>query len=286
MFQLTTVDPYTQDVKNVPENDFFGKPAFMSVSGQLEGETLALGRGEIYTFGPIFRADPSETPRHVAEFWMVEPEMAFYDFDDLLVLIEEFMKAITAEVQQKCSSEIAFLKKSTDTDLNGRMEAIRTRAFARITFEEAYHELMKVADRFTIAPDMVSDLATEHEKYLTHDLFGGPVFITDYPASFKPFYMKVNDGGKTVRAVDLLIPEMGEIVGGSQREERLDVLESRAREMGLDLKTYDWYLQTRRWGTAPHSGFGLGFDRMVSYLTGMKNLRDVLPYPRCKGQMY
>ena len=286
MFRLTTLDPMADNSKRTYKDDFFNTPAFMTVSGQLEGETAALGQGEIYTFGPTFRADPSETPRHVAEFWMIEPEMAFYDFDDLLELIEAFLKSVTAHVKESCPDEIAFLEKSSGVDLGERYSAILDQDFARITFSKAYEKLTEVADRFEIAPDMVSDLATEHEKYLTHELFKKPVFVTDYPASFKPFYMKVNDGGDTVAAVDLLAPGIGEIVGGSQREERYDELLRRAKEQGLDMDTYEWYLQTRKWGTAPHSGFGLGFDRMVFYLTGMKNLRDVLPYPRCKGQMY
>lgn len=286
MFRLTTMDPFADNSKLSPKDDFFSKPAFMTVSGQLEGETAALGQGEIYTFGPTFRADPSETPRHVAEFWMIEPEMAFYDFDDLLELIEAFLKSITSYVKETCSDEIAFLEKSSGVDLSERLSTILDHTFARISFKEAYEKLMEVADKFEIKPSMDSDLATEHEKYLTDELFKCPVFVTDYPASFKPFYMKLNDDGETVRAVDLLSPHVGEIVGGSQREERYDVLKERAEKQGLDMETYEWYLQTRRWGTAPHSGFGLGFDRTVYYLTGMKNLRDILPYPRCKGQMY
>jgi len=286
MFRLTTLDPFKDNSDLSYKDDFFSQPAFMTVSGQLEGETAALGQGEIYTFGPTFRADPSETPRHVAEFWMIEPEMAFYDFEDLLELMEAFLKDVTTYVKNECSDEIAFLQKSSGFDLEDRVSAIVDRKFSRITFKEAYEKLMEVADKFEIKPDLTSDLGTEHERYLTDEVFNGPVFVTDYPSSFKPFYMKLSEDGETVKAVDLLVPVVGEMVGGSQREEIFDVLKKRSIEQGLDLDTYDWYLQTRRWGSAPHSGFGLGFDRMMFYLTGMKNLRDILPYPRCKGQMY
>ncbi len=266
--------------------DFFRTAAFLSVSAQLEAEPLALALGKVYTFGPTFRADPSDTRTHAAEFWMIEPEMAFFDLDDNIALIERFMKHCARYVAERCESELSFFEKHYEPRLRERYGMLMDRPFARITYTEAIDRLASSGVSFEAPPRWGEDFSAEHQRYLAGEAFEGLVFVTDFPAAIKPFYMRVNDDGRTVAAVDLFAPDVGELVGGSQREERLDVLERRAREAGIDLETYRWYLELRRWGTAPHSGFGLGFDRLLMYLTGMENIRDVIPYPRTFGRMY
>ncbi len=266
-------------------HDYFGSPAFLTVSGQLHGEALALGLGEIYTFSPIFRADPSETARHTAEFWMVEPEMAFYDFEDLIALIEDFIRAITRRVKERCSAELAFFERFFEPELPARYQSLLEQPFERIDYTDAIDLLSKEAHRFEFPPKWGEDLATEHERFLTDEVFKRLVFVTNYPKSFKPFYMRLNDDDRTVACLDLLAPQVGELLTGSQREERLDVLEGRAQELGLHRPDYEWYLQTRRWGSAPHAGFGIGLERMHMALSGMKNIRDVLPFPRTRGSI-
>ena len=288
MFRVTTLDLSKvprKDGKVDCQADFFGQPAFLTVSGQLEAEAFALTHGEVYTFGPTFRADPSTTPRHAAEFWMIEPEIAFADIDDNLALIEDFMKEMVRTVREEAAPEMAFFDQRVERGLLDRLAAVADQPFARVPFAEAHEILMKARDRFEHAPSMDHDLFLEHERYLVDEVYGRPLFITDYPKAWKPFYMRVNDDGETVRGVDLLCPGVGEIVGGSQREERLDVLEARMLEMGVDPAEYAWYLETRRWGTAPHAGFGVGFERLIMFLTGMKNIRDVIPFPRSQGQL-
>lgn len=287
-FQVTKLD-----LKNIKEkedkidysNDFFKRKAYLTVSAQLEAEPLALAMGGVYTFGPTFRADPSDTRIHSAEFWMIEPEMAFYDLDDDIVLIQEFLKYITTYVRDNCQDELAFFTKFIEPDLESRYDQILNRDFERVTYTEALTILENNRNRFEIRPEWGKDFVMEHERFLAKDEFNGPVFITNYPASFKPFYMRLNDDGKTVACTDLLVPDVGEILTGSQREERLDILTDRAKKQGIDLENYKWYFETRLWGSAPHSGFGLGLERILMYLTGMQNIRDVLPFPRTAGNM-
>jgi asparaginyl-tRNA synthetase len=288
IFRVTTLDLSEvprKDGKVDCNADFFGQPAFLTVSGQLEAEAFALTHGEVYTFGPTFRADPSTTPRHAAEFWMIEPEIAFADIDDNLALIEDFVKEMVRTVLEEAAPEMDFFDKRVERGLKERLAKVREQPFTRITFAEAHELLMKVKDRFEHEPSMDHDLFLEHERYLVDEVYERPLFITDYPKAWKPFYMRVNDDGQTVRGVDLLCPGVGEIVGGSQREERLDVLAARMKETGVDTTEYEWYLQTRRWGSAPHAGFGVGFERLIMFLTGMKNIRDVIPFPRSQGQL-
>lgn len=288
-FQITTLPLDMLPVKDgavLYEKDYFRKKAFMTVSGQLEAEPFALSMGKVFTFGPTFRADPSDTRIHGAEFWMLEPEMAFFDLEDNLNLIESFVKFTVSYLQEKCPDEIAFFTKFFEKGLPDRYKALLNGSFARITYTMAIDILQSTERKFDSIPQWGDDLATEHERYLAEEHFGKPVFVTDYPASMKPFYMYVNDDGKTVAACDLLAPGVGELVGGSQREHRPDLLLRRAVEQGLDLETYRWYLELRRWGTAPHSGFGLGFERLLMYLTGMDNIRDVMPFPRTFGKMF
>lgn len=266
--------------------DFFRAPAFLSVSAQLEAEPLALALGKVYTFGPTFRADPSDTRTHAAEFWMIEPEMAFFDLDDNMNLIERFLKYCARYVAAHCPKELAFFQAHYEPGLSARYRTILENEFARITYGEAVTLLEQAASGFEKVPSWGEDFAAEHQRYLAGTVFDRPVFVRDFPASIKPFYMRVNDDGSTVAGVDLFAPVVGELVGGSQREERAEKLGARARETGMNLDTYRWYLELRRWGTAPHSGFGLGFDRLLMYLTGMENIRDVIPYPRTFGKMY
>ncbi len=265
--------------------DFFRREAYLTVSAQLEAEPLALALGGVYTFGPIFRAEPSDTRIHAAEFWMIEPEAAFCDLDDDIVLIEQFVKHLARTVRECCPEELDFLEKFVEPGLPARYSALLDGNFARITYTEAIDIIRdKAAGR--VAPmEWGQKPSAEQERFLAEDVFARPVFVTDYPASFKPFYMRVNDDGRTVACTDLLVPGVGEIVGGSQREERLDVLVARAAALGLDPETYGWYFDIRRWGTAPHAGFGLGFERMLMYLSGIRNIRDVLPFPRTFGSM-
>ncbi|MCK4504835.1 MAG: asparagine--tRNA ligase [Candidatus Aegiribacteria sp.] len=265
--------------------DYFKRQAFLTVSAQLEAEPLALAIGKVYTFGPTFRADPSDTRFHTAEFWMIEPEMAFFDLDDDIALIEKFIRYIASNLQERCPDEIAFLTRFYEKGLQDRYRMLIESYFARITYTDAMDLLKKSTDRFMTAPEWGMDIITEYEKFLTDEYFKSPVFVTDYPSEIKPFYMRLNDDGKTVACTDLLFPEVGEIVGGSQREERLDVLLKRAQEFDIDMDDYSWYFDLRKWGSAPHSGFGLGFERLLMYLTGIENIRDVIPFPRSKGKM-
>ncbi|PIE51674.1 asparagine--tRNA ligase [Candidatus Fermentibacteria bacterium] len=288
-FQLTTLQLDKLPMKDgavLYEKDYFKRKAFMTVSGQLEAEPFALSMGKVFTFGPTFRADPSDTRIHGAEFWMLEPEMAFFDLEDNLELIEKFVKFTVSYIEEKCPNEIEFFAKFFEKSLPERFRTLRESSFARITYTEAIEILNKSGEKFDSMPEWGDDLATEHERYLAEKHFRRPVFVINYPASMKPFYMYVNDDGKTVGACDLLAPGVGELVGGSQREHRLPLLMKRAEEQGLDTETYSWYMELRRWGSAPHSGFGLGFERLLMYLTGMENIRDVMPFPRTFGKMY
>ncbi len=287
-FQVTTLPLGSVPVKDGGvdyEADFFRRKAYLSVSAQLEAEPLALGLGSVYTFGPIFRADPSDTRVHAAEFWMIEPEMAFCDLDDDIALAEAFVKSLASGVREGCPDEVAFLGEFVEPGLADRYSTILDKPFARIPYDEAVAIVAREGAGRISSLAWGSALVAEHERFLADEVFGRPVFVTDYPASFKPFYMRLSDDGRTVACTDLLMPGVGELIGGSQREERLEVLMRRASAQGLDMETYQWYFDIRRWGTAPHSGFGLGFERMLMYLTGMKNIRDVLPYPRTFGSM-
>lgn len=287
MFRVTTLDP-----ENPPRNedgtidfsqDFFGKPTSLTVSGQLEGECMAMAFGKIYTFGPTFRAEKSYTPRHAAEFWMIEPEIAFADLNDDMDLAKDMIQYIIKYVMETCPQDIAFFNQFMDKGLIERLEHVANSDFARVTYTEAVELLEKNNDKFEYKVEWGCDLQTEHERYLTEQIFKKPVFVTDYPKEIKAFYMRLNDDGKTVAAVDLLVPGIGEIIGGSQREERLDLLTQRLHELGLKEEDYWWYLDLRRYGGAQHAGFGLGFERMVMYLTGIPNIRDVLLFPRTTG---
>ncbi len=287
MFRVTTLDPanppMTQDGKVDFSQDFFGKETNLTVSGQLEAECMALAFGKVYTFGPTFRAENSNTPRHAAEFWMIEPEIAFADLNDDMQLAQDMLQSVLAAVMKECPDELAFFNEFYDKGLLARLEHIVKSDFARVTYTEAIKLLEPVKDRFNYPVHWGSDLQTEHERYLTEEVFKAPVFVTDYPKEIKAFYMRLNDDGKTVAAMDCLVPGVGEIVGGSQREERLDVLENRIRELGLKMEDYNWYLDLRRYGGVKHAGFGLGFERLIMYMTGVSNIRDVIPFPRTTG---
>ena len=284
MFHVTTMD-----LKNIPHNedgtvdfrtDFYGKETNLTVSGQLEGELGALALGEIYTFGPTFRAENSNTPRHLSEFWMIEPEMAFYDLDDNMDLAEDFVKYLIRYALENCREDLEFLNNMIDKALLERLNFVLSNDFVRMTYTEAV-EILTASDRKWEYPvGWGRDLQAEHERYLVEEHFKRPVILTDYPRDIKAFYMKQNDDGKTVRAMDVLFPGIGEIIGGSQREENYEKLITRIREMKMPEKDLWWYLDTRRFGTAPHSGFGLGFERLILFVTGMSNIRDVIPFPR------
>ncbi|HMP03132.1 MAG TPA: asparagine--tRNA ligase [Gemmatales bacterium] len=263
--------------------DFFGKPAFLTVSGQLQAEALACALGRVYTFGPTFRAENSNTPRHLAEFWMIEPEMAFFDLEDNMTLAEAFIKRIIRDALEKCPEEMAFFHERVDPTLRPRLEAILGSDFRRVPYTEAVALLEKSGQSWEFPVGWGRDLQAEHERWLTEKHLGGPVILFDYPRTLKPFYMRVNEDGRTVRAMDVLVPGVGEIIGGSQREERYDVLAERMREQGLDPAAYGWYLDLRRYGTVPHSGFGLGLERVLLFLSGMANIRDVIAFPRTPG---
>ncbi len=287
MFRVTTLD-----LANVPKNpdgtvdysqDFFGKSANLTVSGQLNAENFAMAFGDVYTFGPTFRAENSNTQRHAAEFWMIEPEMAFCDLKGDMDVAEAMIKHIIRTVMEKCPDEINFFNSFVDKGLKERLEHVASSDFGRVSYTEAVELLKENNDKFDYKVEWGTDLQTEHERYLTEQIFKKPVFVTDYPKDIKAFYMRLNDDGKTVAACDCLVPGIGEIIGGSQREERLDVLENRIQELGMDPKDYWWYLDLRRYGGCKHAGFGLGFERMVMYLTGVGNIRDVLPHPRTVG---
>ena len=284
MFRLTTLD-----INNVPrtekgdidfKQDFFGKEANLTVSGQLNVETFATAFKNTYTFGPTFRAEKSNTPKHAAEFWMMEPEIAFADLDVNMDVIEEMIKYIVNYVRENAKEEMEFFNKFVDKDLFNRLDTLVNNKFDRITYTEAIEILKNSKQKFEYEVEWGIDLQTEHERYLAEEHFKKPVFVTDYPKDIKAFYMKLNKDGKTVRAVDLLAPGIGEIVGGSQREDDYDVLLGKIHEMGLKEEDYWWYLDLRKYGSVPHSGFGLGFDRMLMYITGMTNIRDVIPFPR------
>ena len=284
MFQVTTLDlnnvPKTEDGQVDYRQDFFGKPTNLTVSGQLNGETYAMAFRNIYTFGPTFRAENSNTTRHAAEFWMIEPEMAFADLQDNMDMAEKMIKYIINYVMENAPEEMAFFNQFVDKGLLERLEHVATSDFARVTYTEAVDILMKNNDHFDYKVSWGTDLQTEHERYLTEKVFKRPVFVTDYPKEIKAFYMKLNEDNKTVAAMDLLVPGIGEIIGGSQREDDLDKLVTRMDELGLNKDDYDFYLDLRRYGSVRHSGYGLGFERCVMYLTGMSNIRDVLPFPR------
>ncbi len=284
MFRVTTLDPakppLLSDGSVDYSQDFFGKQAFLTVSGQLAGETLATALSDIYTFGPTFRAENSNTTRHLAEFWMVEPEMAFYDLQDNMDLAEDFLKHLFRTVLAECSEDMAFFAQFIEKSAVETLEHIVASPFERVTYTEAIRLLETSGEAFDFPVSWGMDIQTEHERYLAEKRMKRPVIITDYPKDIKAFYMRMNDDGKTVRAMDVVVPRLGEIIGGSQREERLDVLEARMEEMGLAKETYWWYLDTRRFGSVPHAGFGLGFERTVQFVTGMGNIRDVILYPR------
>jgi asparaginyl-tRNA synthetase len=263
--------------------DFFERPTFLTVSGQLQVESFACSLGKVYTFGPTFRAENSNTARHLAEFWMVEPEMAFYDLDDNMTLAEAFIKRIIKDALERCAEDMQFFKERVDAAVLPRLQAILGSKFLRLPYTEAVEVLQKSGEKFEFPVQWGHDLQSEHERYLTEKKYQCPVILYDYPRTIKPFYMRVNDDGKTVRAMDVLVPGVGEIIGGSQREERLDVLEQRMREQKLDPAAYWWYLELRTYGTVPHAGFGLGLERTLLFLTGMGNIRDVIPFPRAPG---
>ena len=287
MFRVTTLDPEnpprTEDGKVDFSQDFFGKPANLTVSGQLNAENFAMAFGDVYTFGPTFRAENSNTQRHAAEFWMIEPEMAFCDLQGDMAVAEAMIKHIIRTVMEKCPQEMAFFNSFVDKGLIERLEHVASSDFGRVTYTEAVEILRKNNDKFDYKVEWGCDLQTEHERYLTEQVFRCPVFVTDYPKEIKAFYMRLNDDGKTVAATDCLVPGIGEIIGGSQREERLDILEARIKELGMRPEDYWWYCDLRRYGSCRHAGFGLGFERMVMYLTGISNIRDVLPHPRTVG---
>lgn len=284
MFRVSTLDP-----DDLPKDsngdidfskDFFGKETYLTVSGQLALETYCMAFGKVYTFGPTFRAENSNTARHAAEFWMIEPEIAFADLNDDMKLAEAMLKYIIQDVMEKAEADMNFFNQYVDKELFDRLLHVRDTAFERITYTEAINYLNKVSHEFQYPVSWGCDLQTEHERYLTEKYFKKPVFVTDYPKDIKAFYMRLNDDEKTVAAADLLVPGVGEIIGGSQREERADVLENRIHEMGLNLEDYWWYLDLRKYGGTKHAGFGLGFERALMYITGMQNIRDVIPFPR------
>lgn len=284
MFQVTTIDlenpPKTPSGEIDYSEDFFGKRTSLTVSGQLAVEPYCLAFGKVYTFGPTFRAENSNTTRHAAEFWMIEPEIAFADLNDDMKLAEDMIRYIISYVMEKCKDEMDFLNAFVDKGLYDRLNKVLNADFGCITYTEAIDLLKKSGQNFQYPVYWGCDLQTEHERYLTEQVMKKPVFVIDYPKEIKAFYMRVNDDNKTVAAMDLLVPGIGEIIGGSQREDRYDVLESRIKELGLKMEEYQWYLDMRRFGGARHAGFGLGFERMMMYITGMQNIRDVIPYPR------
>jgi asparaginyl-tRNA synthetase len=280
-FQVTTLD-LERLSGEAPDygQDFFGKPAYLTVSGQLEAEIYALALGNVYTFGPTFRAENSNTPRHLAEFWMVEPEMAFCDLNQDMAVAEEFLKYIFRYVLDHCEEDMQFFNRFIDDTVLDKLNHVIETPFARLTYTQAVDILQKTQRQFEYPVTWGSDLQAEHERYLTEEALKQPVIVSNYPKAIKPFYMRVNDDGNTVAAMDVLVPKIGEIIGGSQREERYEVLLERIKELGLPPENYWWYLELRKYGTAPHSGFGLGFERLIQFVTGMSNIRDVIPFPR------
>ena len=284
MFAVTSLDlkkvPLTENQSVDYSKDFFGKPTYLTVSGQLEAEIMATAFSNVYTFGPTFRAENSNTSRHLAEFWMVEPEMAFCDLEGDMDLAEAFLKYIFSYVLEKCPEDMQFFNDRIDNSVLTTAENIIQNEFERVTYTKAVELLLKSDRTFEYPVEWGLDLQSEHERFLAEELFKKPVIVADYPTQIKAFYMRLNEDEKTVRAMDILAPKIGEIIGGSQREERLDVLERRIQAQGLDVKDYWWYLDLRRYGTVPHAGFGLGFERLVQFMTGMSNIRDVIPFPR------
>ena len=284
MFNVTTLDianpPRTEDGKVDYSQDFFGKPCNLTVSGQLEGELGALSLGRIYTFGPTFRAENSNTPRHLAEFWMIEPEMAFYELQDNMELAEDFLKYLIRYALENCREDLEFMHKMWDKELIERLEFVLANDFVRLDYTEGIEILKASGRKFEFPCDWGCDLQSEHERYLVEEHFKRPVILINYPKEIKAFYMKQNEDGKTVRAMDVLFPKIGEIIGGSEREADYGKLSARVKELGMNEADIWWYLDTRRWGSAPHSGFGLGFERLLLFVTGMGNIRDVIPFPR------
>ncbi len=287
MFRVTTLDidnpPRDEQGHVKVSEDFFGKPANLTVSGQLNAEAFCMAFRNVYTFGPTFRAEKSNTPRHAAEFWMIEPEIAFADLNDDMALAEAMVRYVIADVMERCPEELDFLNSFVDKGLIDRLTHVRDSDFARVSYTEAIEILKNSGEHFEYGAYWGMDMQTEHERYLAEKHFGRPVCVYNYPKEIKAFYMKQNDDGKTVAAVDGLVPGIGELIGGSQREDRLDVLEARMDELGLDRASYWWYLELRKYGSTPHAGFGLGFERLIMYLTGVSNIRDVLPFPRTTG---
>ena len=290
MFQVTTLDidnpPRVKETGRVDfSQDFFGRPANLTVSGQLEAETYACALGSVYTFGPTFRAENSNTTRHLAEFWMIEPEVAFADLHDDADLAEDFLRHLICSVLAKCPEELKFFNDRIEKGLLDNLTRLSDATFTRITYTEAIKILEKAADKFEFKPSWGVDLQSEHERYLAEETFHGPVIVMDYPRDIKAFYMRLNDDQKTVAAMDVLLPNVGEIIGGSQREERYDVLRKKIEDLGMDMRYYEWYLDLRKYGGVKHAGFGMGFERILMYITGMQNIRDVLPFPRTTGSM-
>jgi len=280
MFAVTTLAGFNKDDTTAFTDDFFGKKAYLTVSGQLEAELFACALGKVYTFGPTFRAENSNTPRHAAEFWMIEPEVAFADLADNMDLGEEFVRTLVTHVMEHCAADLELFARFVDKELMTSLEVIAGETYVRLPYVEAVELLQKSGQPFEFPVTYGTDLQTEHERYLTEKYFQKPVIVYNYPKEIKAFYMRLNDDGRTVAAMDLLVPRVGELIGGSQREERLDVLERRINEFHLEPTAYEWYLDTRRFGTVPHAGFGLGFERFLMMITGVTNIRDVIPFPR------
>lgn len=284
MFQVTTLDlnnpPRTPDGKIDYSKDFFGKEAHLTVSGQLNGEMYATALGDIYTFGPTFRAENSNTQRHAAEFWMIEPEMAFADLFEDMDLAEDMVRFCVKHIMENCAEDLELFEKFVDPTLKTTLENIANNNFARVTYSEAIEIMKKSGKKFEYEPEYGIDMQTEHERFLAEEYFKKPVIVRDYPKEIKAFYMRLNDDGKTVAAMDVLVPRIGELIGGSQREERYDVLVQRIKELGMNTEDYSWYLDSRKFGSVPHAGFGLGFERMMMLVTGIANIRDVIPFPR------
>ncbi|XCN74788.1 MAG: asparagine--tRNA ligase [Candidatus Electrothrix aestuarii] len=283
MFTVTALTDKELGKENAFAKDFFGRKAGLTVSGQLQAEIYALSHGRVYTFGPTFRAENSNTSRHLAEFWMLEPEMAFCDLHCDMEIAEALIQDLINAVMENCGEDLELFNRFISKGLLEKLETVRQHSFARMTYTEAIKELEQAQQKFEYPVAWGSDLQAEHERFLCEEIAGKPVIVTDYPKTIKPFYMRQNDDGKTVAAMDILVPGIGELVGGSQREERLDLLTARMQEAGLDLEEYSWYLDLRRYGSVPHSGFGLGFERLVQFVTGMSNIRDVIPFPRTPG---
>ena len=287
MFRVTTMDfdnvPRTEDGKVDFSQDFFGRSTNLTVSGQLEAEAMATAMGNVYTFGPTFRAENSNTPRHAAEFWMIEPELAFADLRDDMDCAEAMIKSVIGYVMEHCREELEFFNRFFDKELLDKLNNVVSNDFARVSYTESVEILKKNNAEFQYPVEWGVDLQTEHERYLTEQVYKKPVFVTDYPKEIKSFYMRLNDDGKTVAAADMLVPGIGELIGGSQREERMDVLLSLMEEKGLNREDYEWFLDLRRFGSVEHAGFGLGFERLIMYLTGIPNIRDVIPFPRTAG---